>query len=116
MSNYLTTINGALVSNSAAAVLNKEEPNRELKEEVRGLTRPHGRQSQGVRADGSTALSCGLSTWHSGHELIYRSLFLQQQIITCCRNSSLEGLSKQLKQNGSRFCTSSFSFNLHHFK
>lgn len=38
MSNYLTTIDGALVSNSAAAVQNKEESDWELGEEVRGST------------------------------------------------------------------------------
>lgn len=75
MSNYLTTIDGALVSNSAAAVQNKEEPDLELGEEVRGSTAPHGRQSHGVHADGSTALTCGLSTWHHRHELIHWSFF-----------------------------------------
>lgn len=38
MSNYLTTIDGALVSNSAAAVRNKEEPDWEVGEEVGGST------------------------------------------------------------------------------
>lgn len=75
MSNYLTTIDGALVSNSAAAVQNKEELDWELGEEVRGRRASRGQQSHRVRADGSTALTCALSTWHHRHELIHRSFF-----------------------------------------
>lgn len=61
MSNYLITIDGALVGNSAAAVQNKEEPDWERKSGGRGAS--HGRRSHGVRSDGSTALTCALSTW-----------------------------------------------------
>lgn len=63
MSNYLTTIDGALVGNSAAAVQNEEEPDRDWERKSGGRRASHGLQSHGVRSDGSTALTCALSTW-----------------------------------------------------
>lgn len=65
----------------------------------------HGLQSHGAHSDGSTALTCALSTWQQEPHTdmnwftdLYLFIYFSQQftIIICYRNSALEGLSKKV--------------------
>lgn len=70
-----------------------------------GRRASHGLQSHGAHSDGSTALTCALSTWQQEPHTdmnwftdLYLFIYFSQQftIIIFYRNSALEGLSKKV--------------------